>query len=84
MRKERKVLVDKIAMLNAQWDAELELGCGFFSKEIFNAFSSQINELEEKLAMTYNMTLAEYEKFTFERMMLGVYNANDVSELPFN
>ena len=84
MRKERKVLVDKIAMLNAQLDAELELGCGFFSKEIFNAFSGQINELREKLAMTYDMSFVEYEQYVFERMMLGAYNANDVSELPFN
>ena len=84
MRKERKVLVDKIAMLNAQWDAELELGCGFFSREISNAFSGQINELREKLAMTYDMSFAEYEQYVFERMMLGAYNANDVSELPFN
>ena len=84
MRKERKVLVDRIDMLNAQWNAELELGCGFFSKVISNAFSGQINELREKLAMTYNMSFAEYEQYVFERMMLGAYNADDVSELPFN
>ena len=83
MRKERKVLVDRIDMLYAQWDA-MEFSCGFFSKEKISTFSSQIKVLREKLAMTYNMSFDEYEQCVFERMMLGIYNVNDVSELPFN
>ena len=60
MRKERKVLFDKVNELEAQWDAEVDkLGIAFY-KEIQDKFLAYLDEVKTQLANTYNISLKEY------------------------
>ena len=69
MRKERKVLIEKLDELSMQRDAEYEMGCGFGSKEIYEAFAPHFEELETKLANTYNISIEEYRDIEHKRWM---------------
>lgn len=78
MRKERKVILDKLEELERQESAEMELGCGFFTNEIHEAFEKASHPLEAQLAATYGMSLSEYNNNMMEIAM------NLPSGLPFN
>ena len=84
MRKERKVLIDKLNELSMQRDAEYELGCGFGSREIYEAFNPYFEELETKLAATYGMTLSEYNDKMFEIDDMVMRKICGLDEVPFN
>lgn len=84
MRKERKVLIDKLYELGMQRNAELEMGCGFGSKEIYETFEPYFNELETKLAATYGMTPSEYDDKMYEINEMVMRKICGVNELPFN
>lgn len=81
MRKERKVLIEKLNELNMQMDAEYEMGCGFGGKEIQETFAPYFDEIETELAKTYNLSLREYMDREYERMMSDCFRDPDI---PFN
>ena len=61
MRKERKVLFEKVNELERQWDEELDkLGIALYD-EIQHKFLAYLDEVKIKLANTYNMSLEEYK-----------------------
>lgn len=83
MRKERKVLFEKINELDAQRMCELEMWCGFGVTEVNDCFAPYFQELETKLAKTYGMSVDEYDSKMYEindMVMKKVYGAD---ELPF-
>lgn len=84
MRKERKVLIEKLDELSMQRNAEYEMGCGFGSKEIYEAFEPHFNELETKLAATYGMTVSEYDSKMYEINEMVMRKICGLDELPFN
>lgn len=84
MRKERKVLIERLNELSMQRDAEYEMGCGFGSKEIYEAFASDFEELETKLAATYGMTVSEYDSKMYEINDMVMRKICGMDELPFN
>lgn len=59
MTRERKEIFKKMAEIDKQESAELEMGCGFFASEIHDAFMPIKRELDEMLAATYNKTVEE-------------------------
>lgn len=81
MRKERKVLIEKLNELSMQRDAEYEMGCGFSSKEIHETFAPYYYEIKTELAKTYNLSLGEYMDREYERMMSDCFRDPDI---PFN
>lgn len=84
MRKERKVLIEKLDELSMQRDAEYEMGCGFGSKEIYETFAPYFEELETKLAATYGMTLNEYDSKMYEINDMVMRKICGLDEVPFN
>lgn len=84
MRKERKVLIEKLDELSMQRNSEYEMGCGFGSKEIYEAFEPYFNELETKLAATYGMTVSEYDSKMYEINDMVMRKICGMDELPFN
>ena len=68
MRKEREVLFEKIKELNMQCDAEVDkLGTDLYDEVI--KFRPYFDELETKLANTYNISLEEYRDIEHKRWM---------------
>lgn len=61
MRREIEVLKKKIEKVSAEYNAELELSCGFYSGKVSEVFIPILNDLEEKFANTYGMTIEEYQ-----------------------
>ena len=84
MRKERKVLIEKLDELSMQRDAEYEMGCGFGSKEIYETFAPYFEELETKLAATYGMTPEEYDNKMYEINDMVMRKICGLDEVPFN
>lgn len=84
MRKERKVLIEKLNELSMQREAELAMGCGFGSREIYEAFNPGFEELETKLAATYGMTVSEYDSKIYEINEMVMRKICGLDELPFN
>ena len=84
MRKERQVLVYKINELGMAWEADLEMGCGCCSKEIHDCYAPQIESIEEKLAATYGMSLAEYNDKMIEINDMIMRKMFETDTLPFN
>ena len=69
MRKERKALFEKIKELNMQCDAEVDkLGIDLYD-EVIDKFRPYFDELETKLANTYNISLEEYRDIEHKRWM---------------
>lgn len=61
MRKERKVLFEKVNELERQWDEEVDkLGIALYD-EIQHKFLAYLDEVKIKLANTYNISLEEYK-----------------------
>ena len=84
MRKERKVLIEKLNELGMQRDADYEMGCGFCSKEIYETYAPDFEELETKLAATYGMTLQEYDNKMYEIDEMVMRKICGLDEVPFN
>ena len=84
MRKERKVLIEKLNELSMQREAEYEMGCGFGSREIYEAFNPDFEELETKLAATYGMTPSEYDSKMYEIDEMVMRKICGLDEVPFN
>lgn len=66
MTRQRKEIHREMEELYQEEQAEHELGCGFFSKEISEAFALLWQKLYEKLAATYGKTVEEYEAMCYE------------------
>ena len=61
MRKERKILFEKVNELERQWDEEVDkLGIALYD-EIQHKFLAYLDEVKIKLANTYNISLEEYK-----------------------
>lgn len=84
MRKERKVLIEKLNELGMEKEAELAMGCGFGSKEIYETFAPYFEELETKLAATYGMTPSEYDSKMYEINDMVMRKICGLDEVPFN
>ena len=66
MTRQRKEIQREMEALYRQEQAEYELGCGFFSKEISEAFAPFWQRLDEKMAATYGKTVDEYNAMRYE------------------
>ena len=84
MRKERKVLIEKINELGLEKEAELIMGCGFGVKEINECFTPYFEDLETKLAASYGMSLVEYNDKMIEINDMIMRKMFEEDELPFN
>ncbi len=67
MTRQRKEIYKEMDQLYREESAEYELGCGFFSKEISEAFAPAWNRLHEKMAATYGMTVKELDDRRFQK-----------------
>lgn len=84
MRKERKVLIEKINELGLEKEAELIMGCGFGVKEINECFAPYFEDLETKLAASYGISLVEYNDKMIEINDMIMRKMFEEDELPFN
>ena len=66
MRRQRKEILKKMYELDMQEQAEHEMGCGFGTSEIAEAFAPYWQALREKMAATYGMTVDEYDAAQYE------------------
>lgn len=66
MTRQRKEIQKEMDLLSMQEQAEYEMGCGFGTKEISNAFAPLWQRLYEKMAATYGKTVEEYEAMCYE------------------
>ena len=83
MRKERKVLFDKVNELEAQWDAEVDkLGIAFY-KEIQDKFLAYLDEVKTQLANTYNISLKEYIDIE-DKMWMRKHGIKEANIVPKN
>jgi hypothetical protein len=67
MTRQRKEIQKKMWELEREECAEYELGCGFFSQEIAEAFRPHWEKLEELWCATYGRTRQEQMDYVFER-----------------
>lgn len=81
MRKERKVLFDKVNELEKQWDAEVDkLGIALY-KAIQDKFLAYLDEVKTKLANTYNISLEEYKDIE-DKMWMRKHGINEANLVP--
>ena len=66
MTRKRKEIQKEMDLLSMQEQAEYEMGCGFGTEEISNAFAPLWKRLYEKMAATYGKTVDEYEAMCYE------------------
>ncbi len=66
MTRQRKEIRKAMEQLYMQEQAEYEMGCGFGTSEISEAYAPLWRELYEKMAATYGMTVEEYEHMEYE------------------
>lgn len=66
MTRQRKEIYKEINELYIQEQVEYEMGCGFFTSEIAEAFAPAKEKLYERLAKTYGLTAQEYEGKQYE------------------
>lgn len=69
MTRQRKEIRKEMDALYMQEQAEYEMGCGFGTDAISEAFAPLWQKLYEKMAATYGMTCEEYEA-----MQYGIQN----------
>lgn len=69
MRRQRQEIQNRLHQLENQREADYELGCGFGSAQIEDAFSLEESILRKELAKTYNMTVSAYDDMIFEYAM---------------
>ena len=81
MRKERQVIFEKVNKLERQWDEELDkLGIALYD-EIQDKFLAYLDELKEKLANTYNVSLEEYKDIE-NKMWLRKHGIDETTIAP--
>ena len=81
MRKERKVLFDKVNELEKQWDAEVDkLGIALY-KAIQDKFLAYLDEVKTKLANTYNISLEEYKDIE-DKMWMRKHGIDEANLVP--
>lgn len=66
MTRQRKEIYKEMEQVEMQEQAEYEIGCGFGTHEIADAFAPLWQRLYEKLAATYGKTVEEYEAMQYE------------------
>lgn len=77
MRREREEIINKMNLVNDAESAEYEMGCGFATDKISNAFASLQDRLQEKLAATYGKTVKEYEEMCY-RIQYKLYSEGKI------
>lgn len=66
MTRQRKEIYKEMEQVRVHEEIEYEMGCGFGTYEIENAFAPLWQRLYEKLAATYGKTAEEYEAMQYE------------------
>lgn len=80
MTRERRELMRQMEELHMQENAEYELGCGFFSEEISEAFRPSWEKLYEAWAATYGQTAREHDEHVFQKQS----EAFDAGRIPWS
>ena len=81
MRKERKVLFEKVNELERQWDEELDrLGIALYNA-VQDKYLEYIDEVNTKLANTYNISLEEYKDME-HKMWMRKHSINEANLVP--
>lgn len=81
MRKERKVLFEKVNELKRQWDEELDrLGIALYNA-VQDKYLEYIDEVNTKLANTYNISLEEYKDME-HKMWMRKHGINEANLVP--
>ena len=81
MRKERKVLFEKVNELERQWDEELDrLGIALYNA-VRDKYLEYIDEVNTKLANTYNISLEEYKDME-HKMWMRKHGINEANLVP--
>ncbi len=80
MTRERRELMRQMEELHIQENAEYELGCGYCSQEIEEAFHPYWEALYDRWAATYNMTQKEHMDRVFEKQC----EAYDMGRIPWS
>lgn len=81
MRKERKVLFEKVNELERQWDEELDrLGIALYNA-VQDKYLEYIDEVNTKLANTYNISLEEYKDME-HKMWMRKHGINEANLVP--
>lgn len=69
MTRQRKEIQKEMEWLAGMEEADMELGCGFGSRETVEANKSCWDRLYEKMAATYGMTVKELYDRRYEQQM---------------
>lgn len=80
MTRERKELMRLMEELEMQEQSEYELGCGFFSEEIAEAFRPDWEALHDRWAATYGRTQKEHMDWIFNKQC----EAYDAGRIPWS
>lgn len=81
MRKERKVLFEKVNELERQWDEEVDkLGIALYNA-VQDKYLEYIDEVNTKLANTYNISLEEYKDME-HKMWMRKHGINEANLVP--
>ena len=81
MRKGRKVLFEKVNELERQWDEELDrLGIALYNA-VQDKYLEYIDEVNTKLANTYNISLEEYKDME-HKMWMRKHGINEANLVP--
>ena len=81
MRKERKVLFEKVNELERQWDEELDrLGIALYNA-VQDTYLEYIDEVNTQLANTYNISLEEYKDME-HKMWMRKHGINEANLVP--
>ena len=80
MTRERKELQKQMFELEMQEQAEYELGCGYCSREIEEAFHPAWEALHKAWAATYGMTIQEHDQHVFDKQC----EAYDAGRIPWS
>lgn len=80
MTRERKELLRQMDELQMQENAEYELGCGYCSQQIQEAFAPYWEALHNKWAATYGQTVKEHDDHVFKKQC----EAFDTGRIPWS
>ena len=80
MTRQRKEIQKRMFDLEMQQQADYELGCGYCSREIEEAFAPYWNALYEAWAATYGMTVKQHDDHIFKKQS----EAYDAGRIPWS
>ena len=69
MTRQRKEIIMEAEQLRMERQAEYDIGCGMFDREISDAFAPEFERLYEKWAKTYGMTIAELNTVVYDHQL---------------